>query len=65
MKVKSRFEKKTTVKFNIINLYKPKSLYQYGMKILVLDVSKQKPMKDDKSPSKKKDEKSPEKSPEK
>ena len=26
-KVKSRFEKKTTVKFNIINLYKPKSLY--------------------------------------
>jgi len=38
--VKSRFEKKTTVKFNIINLYKPKSLYQYGMKVLSLDVSK-------------------------
>ena len=26
-KVKSKFEKKTSVKFNIINLYKPKSLY--------------------------------------
>ena len=26
-KVKSNFEKKTEVRFNLINLYKPKSLY--------------------------------------
>jgi hypothetical protein len=40
-KVKGVFKKKTNVKFNLINLYKHKSLYQYGMKILSLDVSKQ------------------------
>jgi len=39
-RVKSNFNKKTTVKFNILNLYKPKSLFQYGMRILTLDVTK-------------------------
>ena len=39
-KVQSNFKKKTEVKFHLINLYKPKSLYQYGMKVCVLDVSK-------------------------
>lgn len=38
-KVKGTFKKKMNVKFNIINLYKHKSLYQYGMKVLTLDVS--------------------------
>ena len=38
-KVKSCFKRATTVKFNLINLYKPKSLYQYGMKVLTLNVS--------------------------
>lgn len=38
-KVKSNFQTKTEVKFNLINLYKHKSLYQYGLKILVLDCS--------------------------
>ena len=38
-KVKSNFKKKTKIKFNIINLYKPKSLYQNGLRILTLDVS--------------------------
>ena len=35
-KVKSSFKKKTAIKFNIINLYKNRSLYQFGLKILVL-----------------------------
>ena len=39
-KVKTNFAKKTTVKFNLLNLYKPKSLFQYGMKVLTLDVTK-------------------------
>ena len=38
-KVKSNFSKKTKVKFNLLNLYKPKSLFQFGMKVLTLDVS--------------------------
>jgi len=38
-RVKSNFKRNTTVKFNIINLYKPKSLYQYGMRVLTLDVT--------------------------
>ena len=38
-KVKGVFKKKTSIKFNLINLYKHKSLYQYGMKVLTLDVS--------------------------
>ena len=38
-KVKGHFKKKTTVKFNLVNMYKSKSLYQYGMKVLTLDVS--------------------------
>ena len=38
-KVKGTFKKKTSIKFNLINLYKHKSLYQYGMKVLTLDVS--------------------------
>lgn len=40
-KVKSNFAKKTDVKLNLINLYKHKSLYQYGLKILALDVTDQ------------------------
>lgn len=39
-KVKSNFLRKTKVKINLINLYKSKSLYQTGMKVCVLDVSK-------------------------
>ena len=39
-KVKSNFKKPTSVKINLINLYKSKSLYQYGMQVLQLDVSK-------------------------
>eukprot|EP00347_Sterkiella_histriomuscorum_P008119 403346302 len=35
----SNFSVQTEVKFNILNLCKAKSLYQYGMKILVLDSS--------------------------
>lgn len=40
-KVLSNFSVQTEVKFNILNLCKAKSLYQYGMKILVLDTSQQ------------------------
>ena len=40
-KVKSNFLKKTKVKMNLINLYKSKSLYQTGMKVCVLDASKE------------------------
>jgi hypothetical protein len=39
-KVKSSFKKKTKIKFNIINLYKGKSLYQAGLRLCTLDVSK-------------------------
>lgn len=42
-KVKGVFKKKTSIKFNLINLYKHKSLYQYGMKVLTLDVSSKAP----------------------
>jgi hypothetical protein len=42
-KVKSNFPKKTAVKINLINLYKAKSLYQYGMRVLCLDASKKEP----------------------
>ena len=40
-KVKSNFNQKTTVRMNLVNLYKAKSLYQSGLRILVLDVSKE------------------------
>lgn len=40
-KVKAKFDKPTKVKFNIVNLYKPKSLYQQGLKVLSLDVGTQ------------------------
>ena len=36
-KVKTKFNAKTTVRFNILNLVKPKSLYEEGLKVLVLD----------------------------
>lgn len=42
-RVKSNFKKKTPVTFNLINLYKPKSLYQMGMKVNVLNLSKDQP----------------------
>ena len=38
----SNFSKQTEVKFNILNLCKSKSLYQYGMKILFLDATDKK-----------------------
>ena len=38
-KVKSNFEKKTKVKFNIVNLYKSRSLFQNGLRLCTLDVS--------------------------
>jgi hypothetical protein len=50
-KVKSRFSKRTPVKFNLINLYKPKSLYQYGMRVLTLNVSQKDKEQINKSPS--------------
>jgi hypothetical protein len=39
-KVKSNFKTKTIVRLNLVNLYKAKSMYQYGMRVLALDVSK-------------------------
>jgi hypothetical protein len=36
-KVVSNFSKDTDIRFNIVNLYKSKSLYQQGMRILCLD----------------------------
>ena len=36
-KVKASFKKATTVRFHIVNLYKGKSLYEEGLKVLVLD----------------------------
>ena len=39
-KVKCNLKKKQIIKFNLLNLYKQKSLYQYGMKVCTLDVSK-------------------------
>ena len=38
-KVKSTFSKRTSVKLNLVNLYKHKSLYQAGLRVLVLDVT--------------------------
>ena len=38
-KVKANLSRKRNIKFNLLNLYKPKSLYQYGMRVLTLDVT--------------------------
>ena len=43
-KCKSCFKKKTSVKINLLNLYKPKSLFQYGMRVLTLDVTQKDPI---------------------
>ena len=39
-KVRANLRKKAKIKFNILNLQKPKSLYQYGLRVLTLDVTK-------------------------
>ena len=36
-KVKTNFKEKTIVRFNILNLMKSRSLYEEGLKVLVLD----------------------------
>lgn len=36
-KVRTNFTHTTRIKFNLVNMYKPKSLYQQGLRVLVLD----------------------------
>ena len=36
-RVKTNFKNKTTVRFHMLNLLKPRSLYEEGLKVLVLD----------------------------
>ena len=35
--VKTNFKAKTTIRLNLINLLKPRSLYEEGLRVLVLD----------------------------